>query len=351
MDLDELRGEINRTDLEIIELVAKRIGIAQRIGEYKIANGLPIRDIAVEGKVIDRYRDAAEAADINPDTLEAVARALIREAVDREARIVLPSPDQRVIAVIGGAGKMGAWLSDLFEQGGHRVMRIDRSLDNGLAIEDAAEADIAVVAVPMDAADGVLNRLDVVCRPDALIFDIASLKTPVQDTLERMAKSRKVCSVHPMFGPSVTSMYGRNLLICDCGNRQAVAEAEALFDDKGAELRILDLVRHDEYMAYVLGLSHAVNIAFFTVLEQSGITYGEMCGVASTTFRKNMETNESVALEDPLLYYEIQNYNAFREMIWNRFTEAVDRVRRASVDDDPAAFIGIMEAGRRYFTG
>ena len=350
MDLDELREEIARTDSEIIELVSKRIGIAQEIGDYKVANGLPIRNVEVEKKVISRYRDAAEDHGIDPDTLETVARALIREAVDREARITLPGPVRREISVIGGGGRMGAWLSELFERDGHRVKRIDTSSNNGLTLADAASSDIVIVSVPMDAADGILNELDAICRDDALIFDIASLKTPIHDTLLRMAQHRKVCSVHPMFGPSVTSMYGRNLLVCDCGNSEAVAEARALFDNKGADLKTLELARHDEYMAYVLGLSHAVNIAFFTVLERSGIGYGEMCTVASTTFRKNMETNESVALEDPLLYYEIQNYNAFRDVMWERFSGAVDEIKRASIDDDPSDFVRIMDAGRKYFS-
>ena len=111
----------------------------------------------------------------------------------------------------------------------------------------------------------------------------------------------------------------------------------------------MEIEQHDEYMSYVLGLSHAVNIAFFTVLERSGITFSDMQTVASTTFRKNMDTNASVALEDPLLYYEIQHLNGNRLEMWKLFGEAVKDLEEASMSDDPEKFRELMEAGRKYF--
>jgi len=111
----------------------------------------------------------------------------------------------------------------------------------------------------------------------------------------------------------------------------------------------MPIEQHDEYMSYVLGLSHAVNIAFFTVLDRSGIPFRDMQSVASTTFRKNLDTNTSVALEDPMLYYEIQHLNAHREGMWKLFCDAVRDLKEASLDSDPSKFVELMENGRRYF--
>jgi len=93
-----------------------------------------------------------------------------------------------------------------------------------------------------------------------------------------------------------------------------------------------------------------VNIAFFTVLERSGISFEDMMSVASTTFNKNLEANRSVALEDPMLYYEIQRLNSNSQGMWGMFSGAVEDLRRASLSEDPSEFADLMSRGRRYFS-
>ena len=217
-------------------------------------------------------------------------------------------------------------------------------------VEDAKWADTVIVSIPISRTGPMLRKLDEICRPDTLIFDVASLKSPFIDVLEDMGSRRPVCSVHPMFGPSAESMYDRNVVVCDCGSSEAVDRAMELIGNHGANIRRMPVGQHDMYMSYVLGLSHAVNIAFFTVLDRSGIDFQDMESVASTTFHKLMDTNESVALEDPYLYYEIQHLNANREQMLKEFDSAVHDVVEAALSDDPRAFKELMDRGREYFT-
>lgn len=351
MGLDELRDEIKETDAKILELMKRRLEIAAEIGKYKIDSGTSLRNTAVEDAVVQRYRDFAENNGFSPDSAELVCRTLIQESVEKQASLIHKNQSNRKIAIIGGAGKMGQWFSGIFASSGNEVTIIDPSTNNGKTIEDAASSDVVIVSVPIYAVDGILKKLDSVCNENALIFDLASLKSPFENTLKEMAKKRKVCSVHPMYGPSAGSMYNRNVIVCDCGNREAVDETVRLLDDRGGNIRVMDISSHDVYMSYVLGLSHAVNIAFFTALERSGISFDDMCTVASTTFKKNMDTNRSVALEDPILYYDIQHLNDHRDEMWNIFSKAVEDIKRASADEDPKAFEELMDLGRKYFEG
>lgn len=350
MDLEELRADIRDVDAEITDLIAKRMKIAELIGAEKLRQGQAIRNASVEEKVIARYRSAGEANGVLPDTMETIARALIREAVDREASLPNPKMVRLSIAIIGGSGKMGQWLASFLGGMGHNIRIIDPAQENGFVLGDAAGADAVIISVPIHSTGAVLEKLDGICGKDTLIFDIASLKTSHADTLKKMAAHRKVCSVHPMFGPSARSLYGQNIIICNCGNGKAVEEASELFRDKGGNIRIMALDDHDKYMSYVLGLSHAVNIAFFTVLDRSGIPYGDMKAVASTTFTKIMATNESVAMEDPSLYYDIQHLNGHRDEMWKLFSKAVDDIKEASISGERDAFVRIMGAGKKYFS-
>ncbi|MBR4217267.1 MAG: prephenate dehydrogenase/arogenate dehydrogenase family protein, partial [Candidatus Methanomethylophilaceae archaeon] len=285
MGLDELREEIRKKDEEIVRLIAERTAIAVKVGEEKKRNGFQIRDAKVEESVKARYVAMGSAQGMSEEVMDRVASALIKEAVDAECRVPGTKRAGKA-AVIGGAGKMGSWTASLLKESGFDVCVVDPSVDNGFTVKDCAGCDLVVVSVPIDATGKVLDELEQTCRPETLIFDLSSLKSPIAPKLRKMARSMKVCSVHPMFGPSATSMYGRNLIVCDCGNRQAVDEAVSLFDDKGGNIRVMGLSEHDSYMSYVLGLTHAVNIALFTVLERSGYSFEDLRSVSSTTFNK-----------------------------------------------------------------
>ena len=348
MSLDELRDEIRKKDLEIIRLISERTDLAKQIGMAKFEQGLPIRNVKVEKKVIARYVEEGAKYQLSEGSMESIAKAAIQEAVDAEARLIKPDKGKR-IAIIGGAGKMGNWMVNTLRGYGNGVFVIDPAVENGFTMKDCAMADAVIVSVPIHATPGVLKELDGICGEDTLIFDLSSLKTPIIDTLKDMASRKKVCSMHPMFGPSAPSLFGRNIIVCDCGNKAAVEEAVSLFDDRGGNIRVMDVVDHDRYMSYVLGLTHAVNIALFTVLDRSGFTFEDLQTVASTTFNKGLDANRSVASEDPQLYYEIQHLNGNRLDMWKLFGEAVKDLEEASMSDDPEAFRRLMEAGHRYF--
>ncbi|MDR3075143.1 MAG: prephenate dehydrogenase/arogenate dehydrogenase family protein [Candidatus Methanoplasma sp.] len=341
-----LSEEIRSIDRDIMDLIHKRTCLAERIGRM---GDMPEKDTETEVDVTGTHPESSGYINIDAGILEQIAKAFIGEAMDQEHTVPSDTYSKKV-SIVGGAGMMGRWMERFLSKRGCEVRIIDPASGNGLTLENTSESDIVVVSVPIYAADGILKELDSICRNDALIFDLTSLKTPISKTLTGMAGRRKVCSIHPMFGPSAESVRGRNLIVCDCGSGEAVDEAVSVFGGMGGNIRVMPIEKHDEYMSYVLGLSHAVNIAFFTVLERSGIAYEDMRTVASTTFMKNMETNMSVASEDPRLYYDIQHLNDFRDVMWEMFSDAVDDIKKASRDEDPTEFIKIMNAGREYFT-
>lgn len=350
MELNDIRNEIGDIDRQLLELMKRRLELAKLVGEEKVRTGSAVRNIAQENNVVDRYRGFALENGMNPVYAENICRILMQESIEVQASLPRPAANARHIAIIGGYGKMGRWMSDMLTQSGHRVDIIDPSAGNGLTVDDAKWADVIIVSIPISRTDGMFRKLDEICKPEALIFDIASLKSPFLETLRELGRTRKICSVHPMFGPSAKSMYNRNMVLCDCGSKEAVDETLELLGNHGANIRIMPVEEHDMYMSYVLGLSHAVNIAFFTALDRSGVSFSDMESVASTTFEKMMDTNQSVALEDPYLYYEIQHMNSTRENMLKEFDRAVHDVVEAALSDDPKAFKILMDRGREYFT-
>lgn len=82
--LDEKRAEIAQADREIMKILRKRLDIATEIGHYKAEHGMEVRNLAVEEKVVQRYRSLAEELDMDPDTAEAICRSIMRESVANE---------------------------------------------------------------------------------------------------------------------------------------------------------------------------------------------------------------------------------------------------------------------------
>jgi len=352
-DIDSLRERIADADQKLMDALAERDSVARDIGRHKRENGIPIRNLEVEEEVVKRYEMLAREREIDPRTARDMAQVAIRDAVEVQSWIMMPLETRKVL-VIGGAGKMGSWLVGYFRARGHDVKILDpASEENGVeSLEEGAKwADILVVATPISSTRKMLE--DVIdLAPEGLVFDIASIKGPVLDLLRQgCSRGLRMCSVHPMFGPDAPSLYDRNILICDCGSKEAVREAIEMFEGTGALMLEVEVEAHDELMSFVLGLSHAVSLAFFKALSDSGFGFQTLERSGSTTFRKQMDTSRDVAFENPELYYDIQNRNPSAGRALALLEDAVEDIRRAAVDGDKAGFVEIMERGRRYFGG
>ena len=189
-------------------------------------------------------------------------------------------------------------------------------------------------------------------RPPGLIFDLGSLKTPLRKPLTDLVEAGcKVTSVHPMFGPDTELLSGRHVVFVDVGCPEATAEARSLFSSTMAEQVELGLDDHDRLIAYVLGLSHALNIAFVTALAESGEAAPELIKMSSTTFDAQFNIASKLSEENPRLYFEIQHLNEYGEEALAALENAVVRIIgmvRGGYEED---FVELMDSGRTYVHG
>jgi chorismate mutase/prephenate dehydrogenase len=110
----------------------------------------------------------------------------------------------------------------------------------------------------------------------------------------------------------------------------------------------MSLDDHDRLIAYVLGLSHALNIAFFTALAESGEAAPKLARMSSTTFDAQLDVATRVAQDSPELYYEIQSLNDYGAESLEALSQAVERLRTAVLKQDYATFVALMRRGRDY---
>jgi len=356
MSLNELRNNLSAVDQRLVELIAERQRIVSEIGKTKLLSGAGTRDYAREKDVLDMGRKQAAKLGVDPELVENLLEMLIRSSLESQERdrvVAEGKGDGRQALVIGGAGKMGRWFVDFFKSQGFATTVADPTIADGPATFSAwtdagVDFDVIVVAAPLAVSGRILAQLAVL-KPKGLIFDIGSLKSPLMDGLEELSSAGcRVTSLHPMYGPDTRLLSGRHLIFCDVGDAAATAAAKDLFAATMVEQIDMGLEDHDRLIAYVLGLSHALNIAFFSALSESGEAAPRLARMSSTTFDSQLLVAEAVAQDNPHLYFEIQNLNKFGLGPLDALCEAVREIRDAVASSDEEAFVGLMQKGRDY---
>ncbi|PZN32692.1 MAG: hypothetical protein DIU71_06985 [Proteobacteria bacterium] len=360
MTLEELRLRLTTLDRQLLELVAQRQALSRQVAQAKEAVGRGTRDYQREREVLLQARSTAESLDLSPELAEEVMRLLIRGSLTTQERIRVAAGGRgsgRSALVIGGAGKMGRWFAEFLASQNYDVT----IADPGGSVEglgycadwrgSALDHDLIVVATPLNVANQVLTEL-AQRKPRGTVFDIGSLKTPLRAGLAALqAAGCRVTSIHPMFGPDTELLSGRHVIFVDAGSSAALEEAQALFASTMAERVVMSLDEHDRLIAYVLGLSHALNIAFFTALAESGEAAPRLAELSSTTYDAQVEVAAKVAEESPELYFEIQHLNDYGQEALNALRDAVERICQVVGSGDAAQFAAMMRRGREYLAG
>lgn len=359
-DLSKLRAELGELDEAVLRLIAKRQALAMEIGRIKTAMGRSTRDYAQEKEVTLRARRAAESIGLDADVAEELALMLIRASLTAQEQDRVQTGGEghgRKALVIGGAGKMGRWLARFLASQGFSVEIADPAGAAGefphLADwrESRLQHDIIIVAAPLRISNLILKEL-AERKPRGIVFDVGSLKTPLREGLNALRDAGvSVTSIHPMFGPDTHLLSGRHVIFVDVGNPEATRAARELFAQTMAVQVEMDLDSHDRVIAYILGLSHAVNIAFAAALSDSGVEAADLMRLSSTTFDAQVDVAARVAGENPHLYFEIQSLNEHGTSVLDGLVRATDRLNEAVRAGDEEGFAAIMQAGERYLLG
>ena len=347
----ELRDQIGQLDRDLVNLAARRVALAREAGELKRQLRLSIVDYAQERVVLDRAREAASRTGLDPSVAEALVATLIRTSVsaqDRDSVKGASAGAGKRAVVVGGEGRMGRWFVRFLTDQGYLVGSLDPQApadEQAWARDALASADLIVSAAP-PVATAQLYDAWAASPPAGVIVDIASIKTPLIDSIRRLQQAgARVASIHPMFGPSVVLLRECDVVICDTGDAAAEAEAAKLFEPTTARVLKMPLDEHDRLMADVLTLAHATAIAFALALP------GTASPVRSTTLAALERLSANVVRESPDVYFEIQARNPHSARAIARLSAAVARVGEVVTAQDADRFRSLMEEGQARTSG
>ena len=86
--LDELRGLIDSLDSEIINLLARRMAVAEDIGRIKRDNNVMILQPTRWNSLVESAMSRAESLGLSRDFLSALFEAIHLESIDKQRRVL-----------------------------------------------------------------------------------------------------------------------------------------------------------------------------------------------------------------------------------------------------------------------
>lgn len=88
--MENYRVQLDELDNEIVALILKRMSVCEEIGHYKKAHNIPMMQPHRVQFVKKKAARLAEAAQLNPQFMEAIYTLIIQEACELQTKIINP---------------------------------------------------------------------------------------------------------------------------------------------------------------------------------------------------------------------------------------------------------------------
>ncbi len=218
-----------------------------------------------------------------------------------------------VIGIVGSQGAYGRWLARFFrERMGLRVVGRDPVGDVELS-ECAliAACDVLVFAAPIRHTAALISQyvgLAAGSERDQLWLDVTSIKRePVAAMLASMAD---VVGLHPMCAPPLApTLRGRVMVVCEARLSRWGGFVERLLRGLEAECVYAGSEAHDQRMALVQAMVHAVHLAQAAVLRDCAPDINQPADVMpfrSVSFELDMTIAARMLAGNSAIYEDIQ---------------------------------------------
>lgn len=303
-EIEKLRQQIDEQDRSILNAIAERLKLVERVGKIKHSEGLPIYDPARESQLIQARRMDAQNLSISPDAIEDVLRRLMRESYSNknEKGYKKTFSGEGDIVIIGGQGQMGRLFANLFKLSGYSV-KIIGSKNGDQTAEFVKNAIAVIVTVPINKTLDVINGLPKLPE-HCILTDFTSIKEkPLTAMLNK--HNGPVVGLHPMFGPDV-----------DVLAKQIVVYSDGRFPEKyqwlieqmriwGATLYGISAAEHDKCMSFIQALRHFTSFSYGVNLKSESANLDQLIALSSPIYRLELMMVGRLFAQDPQLYADI----------------------------------------------
>ncbi|NOY70154.1 MAG: bifunctional chorismate mutase/prephenate dehydrogenase [Deltaproteobacteria bacterium] len=303
--LERLRDKIDEIDQRLVDLLAARKEIVNRVVAEKKAANLPVYHPAREEDIISARRDQARQAGIDPDHIEELFRLIMRQSrlvqTGHMASLGL-KPGEKIL-IVGGFGGMGGYFAKAFTDAGCTVRLMGRK--QWPDVETLCEGvGLAIVSVPIESTLDTIYRLGPYLPENAVLADVTSIK---QAPVAAMLKAHKgpVIGLHPLFGPTTSSLDKQIIVTTPGRDQKACQWVIDQFAAWGAVIVMSDPKEHDDIMGIVQALRHFATFAFGGFLMEKKVRLSRTLEFSSPIYRLELAMVGRLFAQSASLYAEI----------------------------------------------
>ncbi|MGF1848274.1 bifunctional chorismate mutase/prephenate dehydrogenase [Vibrio lentus] len=327
VELNELRDQIDAVDKQMLDLLAQRLALVEKVGEVKSEHGLPIYVPEREAAMLASRRQEAERIGVPPQLIEDILRRTMREsyASEKDSGFKCLNPELRSVVIVGGNGQLGGLFGRMFKLSGYEV-KILGSQDWDKADEILDNAGLVVVTVPIHLTEGVIAKLGNL-PSDCILCDLTSIKSKPLQAMMNMHQG-PVVGLHPMFGPDVPSLAKQVIVYSDGRGSESYQWLLNQFGIWGASLCQMDAAEHDHGMTLIQALRHFTSFAYGLHLSKENPNIDQLLKLSSPIYRLEIAMVGRLFAQDPNLYGDIilssdENIEMIRRF-HSRFGEALE---------------------------
>ncbi|MCG9546731.1 bifunctional chorismate mutase/prephenate dehydrogenase [Vibrio sp. Isolate33] len=304
VELNELRDQIDAVDKQMLDLLAQRLALVEKVGEVKSEHGLPIYVPEREAAMLASRRQEAEKIGVPPQLIEDILRRTMREsyASEKDSGFKCLNPELRSVVIVGGNGQLGGLFGRMFKLSGYEV-KILGSQDWDRADEILDNAGLVVVTVPIHLTEGVIAKLGNL-PSDCILCDLTSIKSKPLQAMMNMHQG-PVVGLHPMFGPDVPSLAKQVIVYSDGRGSESYQWLLNQFGIWGASLCQMDAAEHDHGMTLIQALRHFTSFAYGLHLSKENPNIDQLLKLSSPIYRLEIAMVGRLFAQDPNLYGDI----------------------------------------------
>jgi prephenate dehydrogenase len=248
--------------------------------------------------------------------------------------------------IIGGTGHMGQLFVPVFERAGYDVQVSGRKtpLTNAALAQDC---DLVIVSVPIHDTVRVIGEIAPLLSPDQLLCDFTSLKVrPVAAMLESKAD---VIGLHPMFGPTVSSLRSQTIIVCPArADESRTGALLKVFRAEGATCTITTPEEHDQMVAVVQGLTHFVTLCMADTIRSLGVDIRATQEFTSPVYQIELSLMGRLLSQDSGLYADILQQNPYVEDVLAACRNSAADLSSVVASRDPERFREFFNRNSRH---
>jgi chorismate mutase/prephenate dehydrogenase len=341
------RMQIDALDTQLVELLAARQQVTQKVGNIKRANSLPIYVPERESSLIAKRRAQAQKAGVSGDLVEDILRRTMRDSYySQHANYAKTNADIHKVVIIGGKGALGKVLVSLFESSEYCVSVIEKE-EWPKRSELLGDANVVILAVPINQTIDIINALPPL-PANCILADVTSVKqAPLQAMLNK--HSGPVVGLHPMFGPDAPGMIKQVVVVCD-GRR--ANDYKWLIDQMivwGAQIHQTEAKVHDKAMAFIQVMRHFNTFVYGQHLQQENPNLSELIAFSSPIYRLELAMVGRLFAQAPSLYADIIFNDTDNIALLERFHERFGKAIALLKSQDKQAFIDCFKDVENWF--